>query len=184
MYKKTIADKFLDNILDAYKMEMEKENLSFIENDYAKGKAALDYRLNDEQKRLLSDIEASCQSGLEWAVRFGYFRGLYSGFQTEFTPTSAETFQSLVDDELKMPNMLRYPEYSEERSRAQKMYERLYGQLDDYTQEHLASIESAWDERLYGVLRHAFSIGFHWAISIADDVQHRKPGKIIKLKDL
>jgi hypothetical protein len=35
----------------------------------------------------------------------------------------------------------------------------------------LISVYSAWDSRLYGVLRHSFYLGYRYAISVIDNVK-------------
>ncbi len=57
-----------------------------------------------------------------------------------------------------MPNMRHYT-YSSERGKFKMLHTYLYEQANDIVQEHLTSIESAWEERLYGVFIHAFNMG-------------------------
>lgn len=182
MQGRMFTDELLNSLLGAYRQEMELMHFTAAEDDYAKAKPALERSLTDEQKSFLASIEASSQKNLKRAVSFGFSRGLYAGFNSAFVPDLPEDlFQPLVVDELlTMPNMQRYTEYSNERGKARILYSCLYGQVNDIVQEHLTSIESAWDERLYGVLRHAFDMGRRQAESLVDEIQYRKAGKIIR----
>lgn len=172
-----------DILLDAYHMEMELRGFTIPEDDYKKGKAVLEHSLTDEQKNSLHEIESSWEKNMKQAVGFGFLRGLYAGFQKAFVPNTPEdSFQTLVVDELlTMPNMQHYTEYSNERQKALMRYSYLYEQVNVFLQSHLTSIESAWDERLYGALRYAFNIGYKHALSLVDEIQYRKHGKVIKL---
>ncbi len=182
MHERMFTDELLNSLLDAYHQEMELMRFTAAEDDYTKAKSALENSLTDEQKSILASIEASWQKNLKRAVRFGFSRGLYAGFTKAFVPGAPEDlFQSLVADELlTMPNMKRYTEYSSERGKALLLDTYLYGQVSDIVREHLTSVESVWDERLYGVLRHAFDMGRRQAESLVDEIQYRKAGKIIQ----
>lgn len=183
MHGRMFTDELSSSLLGAYRQEMELMRFTAAENDYAKAKAALEHSLTDEQKSSLADIEASWQRSLKWAVDFGFSRGLYAGFSKAFVPDATEDlFQALVADELlTMPSMRRYTEFNSERDKALLLYTCLYGQVNDIVREHLTSIDSAWDERLYGVLRHAFDMGRRQAASLVDEVQYRKAGEIIRI---
>ena len=171
-----------DILLDAYHLEMELRGFTIPEDDYKNGKAVLEHSLTDEQKNALHEIESSWEKNMKQAVCFGFLRGLYAGFQKAFVPNTPEdSFQTLVVDELlTMPNMQHYTEYSKVREKALMRYSYLYEQVNDFLQSHLTSIESAWDERLYGVLRYAFNSGCRQSLSLVNKIQYRKPGEVIK----
>lgn len=183
MHKRMFTDELSNSLLGSYRQEMELMRFTVVEDDYARAKSALENSLTDGQKSTLADIEASWQKTLKRAVGFGFSRGLYAGFSKALVPDVPEDlFQSLVADELlTMPSMRRHPEYSGERDKALLLYNYLYAQANDITREHLTSIESAWDERLYGVLRHAFDMGLRQAVSLVDEVRYKKAGKIIPI---
>ncbi len=181
--KRMFTSEMPDILLDAYHLEMELRNITIPEDDYKKGKAVLEHSLTDEQKDTLHEIESSWEKNMKQAVGFGFLRGLYAGIQQGFVPDAPqEPFHPLVVDELlTMPNMQRYTEYSNERKKALMRYSYLYEQVDDLSRSHLTSIESAWDERLYGVLRYAFGVGYKDALSLVNEFQYKKPGVVIKL---
>lgn len=183
MHERMFTDELLNSLLGAYRQEMELTHCTAAEDDYTKAKPALERSLTGEQKNTLASIEASWQKNLKRAVGFGFSRGLYAGFNKAFVPDAPEDlFQELVADELlTMPNMRRYAQFDSERAKALMLYSCLYAQVNDIAREHLTSVESAWDERLYGVLRHAFAMGLRQASVLVDEVQHRKAGKIIRL---
>ncbi len=80
-----------------------------------------------------------------------------------------------------MPNMRHYTDYYNEREKALIRYNYLYDQVNEIAQDHLTSVESAWDERIYGVLRYAFDVGYKHALSLVGEIQYRKPGEIIRI---
>ena len=183
LHKRMFTAEMPDILLDAYHMEMELRGFTIPEDDYKKGKAVLERSLTGEQTNALLEIESSWENNMKQAVGFGFLRGLYAGFQKAFVPDAPEdTFQTLVVDEfLTMPNMQHYTEYSNEREKTLMRYSYLYEQVDDLSQSHLTSIESAWDERLYGVLRYAFDVGSKHALSLVNEIQYKKPGEVIRI---
>lgn len=185
MHERIFTDELLDSLLSVYHQHMKEENCTVAEDDYAKAQAVMEHSLTDEQKTTLNAIEASWQKILRQAVPFGFSRGLYAGFQSVFDPNApTDPFQAFVVDELlTMPNMQHYTDYSSERSKAELLYTYLDGQVNDIVQDHLTSIIYAWDERVYGVLWHAFSMGHQQAQSIIEEVQYKKLGEIIRLED-
>lgn len=185
MHERVFTDELLDSLLSVYHQHMKEENCTAAEDDYAKAQAVMEHSLTDEQKNTLNAIEASWQEILRQAVPFGFSRGLYAGFQAAFDPdASKDPFQTFVVDELlTMPNIEHYPEYCNEHRKAEMLYTYLDGQVNDIVQDHLTSIVYAWDERHYGILWHAFSMGRQQALSIIDTVQYKKRGEIIRLGD-
>ncbi len=181
--KRMFTSEMPDILLDAYHLEMELRNITIPEDDYKKGKAVLEHSLTDDQKDALHEIESSWEKNMKQAVCFGFLRGLYAGFQKAFVPdVPEEPFQTLVVDELlTMPNMKHYTEYYNEREKTRIRYMYLYEQVNDIAQNHLTSIESAWDERVYGVLWYAFNTGCHQAQSLVNEIQYIMPGNIIRI---
>lgn len=185
MHERMFTDELVDSLLSVYHQHMKEENCTAAEDDYAKAKAVMEHSLTDAQKSTLNSIEASWQAILRQAVSFGVSRGFYAGFQSAFDPNApTDPFQALVVDELlAMPNMQHYTDYTSERNKAELLYTYLDGQVNDIVQDHLTSIVYAWDERVYGVLWHAFSMGRQQAMSIIEKVQYKKLGEIIRLGD-
>lgn len=183
MRERIFTDKLLDKLLDAYHQEMEQMHFTIAEDYYNKAKAALEYSLTDEQKVTLSEVEASWRRILNISAGLGFSHGLYAGFKKAFVPDAPEDpFQSFVVDELlAMPNMEHYSEYISERNKALMLYTYLFEQVNEIVQEHLTSIESAWDERLYSILRYTFDMGYQEAASIVDEIEHRMRGIIIRI---
>lgn len=172
MAERMFSDDLLDTILAAYKEEMDDAECGISEEEYRKGAKVLSSALNERQKSDLSEMERLCNENIKYALRFGFMRGVYAGFQQHFTEDSAEQpFHKLVENQLLTePQMERYPEYCQRRDDANELYHTLEKQLPDNLKEHIISIYAAWDNRLYGVLRYAFYLGYRYALSAVKDV--------------
>lgn len=162
----------LDKVLSAYKQEMRDDGLDVTEKEYDEGEQALSAVLNDEQKRALSEMETLCADNVKYALGFGFTRGVFVGFQQFFVEdTTKKPFEEFVADQiLKQPHMNQYGEYSRRRDRFNEINATLEEQLDEANREHLTSVYCGWEGRLYGVLRHAFYMGYRSALSLIEEI--------------
>lgn len=163
----------LDTLLEAYQQEAEKEGYGIVEKEYSEGTEALSAILNKEQKMALKKMEHLCEENIKFGARFGFTSGVFAGFQQFFMEnTTKQPFEDFINNELlKEPNIRKHGGYYQRRCELNNLNTALDGQLDTDSKEHLVSIYSAWDSRLYGVLRHSFYMGYRYAISVIDDVK-------------
>lgn len=68
-----------------------------------------------------------------------------------------------------MPNMSLHNGYYETREKFMDIFSSISEELSPWHQEYIISVESAWEERLYGILRHAFYLGYRHALSSVRD---------------
>lgn len=118
-------------------------------------------------------MESLCEENVRYALRFGFTRGVYAGFQQCFVAdTTKQPFEELAANQiLKEPGMRKYIEYYQRRRQFNGINEALDGQLDETGKEHLVSVYSMWENRIYGVLRHSFYLGYRYALSMMEDVE-------------
>lgn len=164
------TEELLETVLAAYRQEMEEIGYGVSEKEYAQGKGALASVLDQEQKALLAKAERACWEDLAWGLRLAFDRGVFAGFQQYFVPDApANPFQKLIMDGTKpyKPRCTEGPAGEEE---ADSLFPRLHGQLDEGAQEHLVSIEAAWEDRLYGVLRYGFYMGYRASLSVIQEL--------------
>lgn len=163
----------LDKVLAAYKQEMRGDGIDIAEREYDEGTRALAAALTQEQKRSLSEMESLYADNAKYALQFGFTRGVYVGFQQFFVKdTTKQPFEKYVADPiLKQPQTSCYGEYSNRQIKLNEICTMLKEQLDEANGEHLISVCCGWEERLNGVLRHAFYMGYRYAISMIEEVE-------------
>lgn len=76
-------DSYMRNAYDLWVETDFKEE----ESDYAKGVQALDSVLTEDQQQKLKAMEDNYQLNMEYASRYGFKAGLYSGFSQYFIGT-------------------------------------------------------------------------------------------------
>ena len=159
-------DRLLDSLLDACNREMEAADCTIVREEYLQGKAALCPALRDEQRAALEKAESLCRENMKYAMEFAFFQGCCGFFHQLFSKDRLERpFQGLVVEEiLTLPGMARHKDYYKKRQETNLLFQTLSSQLPRRSQEELTSVESFWDEQLYGVLRHAFYMGYRRAM--------------------
>lgn len=173
MEERMFNQELFDTLLEAHKQEVAADHVDPSEIEYAEGEEVLSRVLSEEEKQALSEMVDHGTQNIKFAVRFGFTRGLYAGFQQCFSadcPT--QPFAKFVENQLlQEPNMRAFYEYYKRRCAMNAIDEALESQLDKVLMEHVTSISSGLDDRLYGVLRHAFYLGYRYALSVAEDVE-------------
>ena len=166
------SEELLDKVLSAYVEEMKKE-LYDVEQEYRESKQALDSVLDVEQREALEAMEKSFMDNMRYGLKFGFKRGIFAGFQQFFVSESPkDAFNKFAHDELLiMPNMGKYPEYHNRRTEINHLSNKVMEGLDEEQQEHATTIYCTYDEKGFGVVRHAFYIGYRFALSIIEEVE-------------
>ena len=167
-------DELLGTLLEAYQQEANEDGYGIVEKEYSEGTEALSTIQNEEQKTALIKLEKLCEENIRYGVKFGFASGVFAGFQQFFVEeTTKQPFEDFIDNEiLKEPNIKKHGGYYQRRCELNDINTALEEQLDTDNREHLISVYSAWDNRLYGVLRHSFYMGYRYAIEI---INHVKP---------
>lgn len=165
-------NRLLDALLAAYRQEAEGDGYEIVEKEYCEGAETLSSVLNEEQKAALSKMENLCEENIKYGVRFGFTHGVFAGFQQFFVDeTTKRPFEDIVVNEiLKEPNMKKYSDYYQRRCEFNEINATLEEQLDEANREHLTSVYCGWEGRLYGVLRHAFYMGYRYALSLIEEI--------------
>lgn len=143
------------------------------EEAYRTGIQALNQLLDSEHAQRLAQAEALCRGTLEFVRKCAVARGLCTAFQQ---------FYDREAPPLSMMDLLRTNqfgarwmgggwEYREQRKLANDIFERLTDELEGDPREHVISIQVAWDEREFGVLRHGLYLGYRFGLSILESVQ-------------
>lgn len=171
MRKRMFNDKLLNSLLEDYKREMEEAGFTLTEEEYGEGKEALSSILDDRQAAQLKEAEDLCWENMKYAMEFAFFQGCRGFFQQLFSKDPPKLpFKSLVLNKIMtMPSMSLHNGYYETREKFMDIFSSISEELSPWHQEYIISVESAWEERLYGILRHAFYLGYRHALSSVRD---------------
>ena len=103
-------DAYMRNAYDLWAETDFKEE----EHDYAKSVQDLDSVLTEEQRKKLKIMEENYRHNMEYASRYGFKAGLYSGFSQFFIGTEAayDSFEAtLMKNLMEMPGMIRHQSF-------------------------------------------------------------------------
>ena len=166
--RRTFTPQLRETLLEAYKAEAKDTSVMTEEGDYAEDIKALLPMLNEKEKATLDAVEAKYMQGVELAVSAGYERGIFAGFQQLFSeqPCQRPFKELVVDCVLRENRSQEYEVYREIMGEAELLLMEFREQLNSSAANRLKSIEDAWDERIYGVLRHSFYLGYRYALEI------------------
>ncbi|RKJ83039.1 hypothetical protein D7X33_00865 [Butyricicoccus sp. 1XD8-22] len=176
MEQRMLNNELLDTLLNAYLAEIEGSDDLVSEIEYRESSEILAATLSEAEKDELRILEGYGRTLLLEAMRFAFRRGIYAGFQHLYDENPPEfLFSELV-------NCKPY-ELPAEISCAQHVFQHQSDALEKMVCEarpdpkvykpllyHCISISFGWEERQYGVMRHAFYLGYRYALSIIQGI--------------
>lgn len=163
-------DAYMRNAYDLWAETDFKEE----EHDYAKGVQDLNSVLTEEQRTTLKIMEENYRHNTEYASRYGFKAGLYSGFSQYFIGTEAayDSFEStLMKNLMEMPGMIRHQSFYKRNDDNLTIANELKESLEDRIYEHIVSIECAWGQRIHSAACHGFYCGYRAALNLIDDIK-------------
>ncbi len=174
MKENMFNEHLLDCLLRAYEQEMESAGCTMIREEYIEGETALKAFMSQEQLAELEKIEVLCRDNMKYAMEFVFFQGCQAFYVQLFSPEAVEQpFRQLVVDKIMtLPGMAEHQSYCSRQQTINSLFESLAAQLPESCRENLTSVESFWDEQLYGVLRHSFYLGYFRAIDAAKAMEN------------
>lgn len=162
-------DSYMRNAYDLWVETDFKEE----ESDYAKGVQALDSVLTEDQQQKLKAMEDNYQLNMEYASRYGFKAGLYSGFSQYFigTEVAYEGFETiLMKGLMEIPGMTRHQSYFKRSEESKAIADDLEKSLGESTYEYVLSVECAWGQRIHSAACHGFYCGYRAALNLIDDI--------------
>ena len=154
-----------------------------IEGNYQNAKRALDAIMDEAQVGELARLEAQFQEQQTYAAQYGFYSGLYAGFEQYFRgdSSSENSFHRLiVDGLLRKPGMDRHTAYSQRGEHCVDILTHMTMELGDENGEHITSVEVAWDERVYGAAHISFYFGYRAAIAVQEHIRPLCGGDMAK----
>lgn len=167
MQERMFTLELLKEVEGAYRPELEACGLNW---EPLEERAVLLSALTGGQKAALLEAEKLCAENLSYALRFSFSQGVYAGFEQCFVEKApGDAFDAYVVNQIMtVPSMKRHIDYSQKREQINSLFAQVERQLDGETQEQITDLYNAWDNRLYGVLRYGFYLGFRYALSVID----------------
>ena len=159
-----------ETLLDTYREELEEEGES--EAEFHRSHQILEEKLTPAQKEILAEMETLCAKNVDYALKFAFHRGLFSGFQQIFQEKpEKDPLQTWVYSKiLKNPEMQMQFSYARTREQFNRCSSLLEEQLEKEDREHVTTVYCGWEDRLYAILRHGFYLGYRYSLFIIDQV--------------
>ena len=172
-------DAYMRNAYDLWAETDFKEE----EHDYAKSVQDLDSVLTEEQRKKLKIMEENYRHNMEYASRYGFKAGLYSGFSQFFIGTEAayDSFEAtLMKNLMEMPGMIRHQSFYKRNDDNLTIANALKESLEDRIYEYIVSIECAWGQRIHSAAFHGFYCGYRAALNLIDDIKPLDSSRMIQ----
>lgn len=183
--QRILNEDLFDRLLQSYLDEEDKDPISKSENDYTEGRAALTAALSPESLKAVEKLEQLYHDYALQSMRYAFQRGIYGGFQQYLDPEASEQpFQTLVIE----AGAIQGTPLNDARSLLSLSLEQptsaLQAVLNAELNEHLISIDAAWEDRAYGIMRHAFYLGYRITLRLLTGTEpygvlHRMQGKLL-----
>ena len=143
------------------------------EKEYALGAEFLSQKLSEEQKAILTSMEANYAEKYSNASTYPFYCGLLCAFEQFFLPSQKQIFDfstSINEDLNTLPHIKRHIRYHELNTQILDETNQLLEGADDETTEHITSINCGWDQRIHSASVYAFYIGYRFGLDIIDQV--------------
>lgn len=158
-------------------------NFEVEEGEYAKAMQLLPTVLSSEQMEKIRTMEVNYRQNREYAARYGFDAGLFSGFHQYFAGAdiSEEGLDAtLMKRLLEMPGMMQHMDFYKRNSANLKLVEELDTELSKEAQEHLVSLECAWGQRIHSAACHSFYCGYRAALQVIETINPLDSCKMIQ----
>lgn len=154
--------------------EKESDGWEELESSYQVAKLTLGTAMNEAQTLELAGLETQYQAQQTYAAQYSFYCGFYAGFEQFFKQDSSSenSFQRLVvDGLLKTPGMERHITFHKRSDQCLDIIFRLSEALGDEYDEHMASVEGAWEEQIFSAAHISFYCGYRAALAVQEQVR-------------
>ena len=106
-------------------------------------------------------------------LQIAFPRGIYAAFQHRFGSNKDCTLERLVMESLEdVESMERFPELSKNKTFRNELLKELNAELGPTRRKQLTAYSKMWDERIQGMLRYGYRLGYAAGQSILLEVDH------------
>ena len=164
---------YVSALKTAYDDQVEAGYFETEEKEYALGAEFLSQKLSEEQKAILTSMEANFAEKYSYASTYPFYCGLLCAFEQFFLPSQKQIFDfstSINEDLNTLPHIKRHIRYHELNTQILDETNQLLDGADEENTEHITSINCGWDQRIHSASVYAFYIGYRFGLDIIDQV--------------
>ncbi len=166
-----LSDTLVYSILRQIREENEKSGCFEKEQERIQVIEQLQKRLTRTQLSTFGIIEQLYMKEATMCLQIAFPRGIYAAFQHCFSPNENSTFERLVMEPLaNVDSMERFSELHRNRAFLNELLEELTAELKPTRQKQLTAYSKMWDERIKGILRYGYRLGYAAGQSIMLEV--------------
>lgn len=167
----TLSDALVYSILRQIREENEKNGCSEKEQERIQAIEQLQKRLTRTQLSTFGIIEQLYMKEAIMCLQFAFPRGIYAAFQHCSDKNEDCTFERLVIEPLEnCESVERFPELHRNRAFLNELTEELTAELRPTFRKQLTVYSHVWDERIKGVMRYGYRLGYAAGQSIILEV--------------
>lgn len=161
----------LHSLMTGFLSDDNKTNPLSWQDDFFAAKLALPKLLTEAEQKALADLEGAYQYILLCALRFSFPRGLCAVFQQYFTDSTGEdAYETWVKSQLPTEPLAKFNTGILHLQRqCRKGLVSLAEHADGTAREYLLAMACAWDDRIKGMLRYGFYLGYRCGLSSMTD---------------
>lgn len=161
------TDTRLKSLFYGYLLDEKASKRNPWEELYTEGETALPKLLTDAQQKKLFDIEGGYKHCLQCAFLFSFPWGLCAAFQQYFTDDTGENaFQDWIEKRLPEEPVAKFHGgLLNHRNRCAGYLSKLEEEVDEAAKKYIRGIERVWNDRINGVLRYGFYLGYRCGLS-------------------
>lgn len=176
------ASELLEKILERYQEEMKEIGYTICEEERDNAKAVFE-QVDGVFKERLEELETLRTEQMKASMIAGIQYGLFCGFKQFFVKKYVgHPFEEFFERTIRpVPCGTQCILLAERRQAANELAESMEAELNTFSRECLTSIETAADERDFGVMRYAFVLGYHAAHEIICEVE--TPGSLLRVAE-
>ena len=131
----------------------------------------LQKRLTRTQLSTFGIIEQLYMKEATMSLQIAFPRGIYAAFQHCFCPNENSTSERLAMEPLESGESMEcFPELSKNKSFRSELLEELNAELGPTRRKQLTAYSKMWDERIQGMLRYGYRLGYAAGQSIILDI--------------
>lgn len=155
-------------IQNRYQQEQQDSYFKKIEEAYQRGIEHLEHALDNIRRRELAEIESRYAKQHSIVSELSFCSGLCMSFEHYFHRNDQACGRTAMKVSTEMREFHRHPECRQQSQEVLALLKHLRKSLNREAQEHLTSIECAWDERLHNAARHSCYLGYHTGLSVLE----------------
>lgn len=164
-----------DRFIQSWLTEQEEDSyFADIEGDYKKAISYLSQHMDETQSGELAGLERLFKERQKYAVHYCFSCGQYAVFEQFFGGDGADddAFHRLVEEGLMtIPGMERHVSFHENAIKCLALIKHLCKVLGHEGEEHIISIESAWEERIHSAALSAFYCGYRAGLAVLERIK-------------